>query len=146
MTSRAKSLRSRTLFPCRRPQALHNLAMDAETTLPVQATKLPQPSLAVSDPYAYLAQRKFHQSLRCPRTHKRFTYADVGDVAGPPVLVFLPSFCSRWLAVMVDGLANEVGVRLIAMDRCGSGGTESCALNDRVDVTCGSWPTAPRSI
>jgi pimeloyl-ACP methyl ester carboxylesterase len=109
-----------------------------ETTLPAQAARLPQRSLALTDPHAYLAQPQFHRSFRCSRTQKRVTYADVGDPNGSPVIYFLPSGCSRYLCIMSDGLAQEVGVRLIAMDRPGSGGTERCDLNARVGIVCGT--------
>jgi hypothetical protein len=111
--------------------------MDAETGLPTRDTQLPQPSLALSDPHAYLAQANFHRFFRCPRTHRRVTYADVGDENGPVIVSFLPSFCSRYVGVMADGLAREVGVRVLAMDRPGSGGAELCDLNERVAITCG---------
>jgi pimeloyl-ACP methyl ester carboxylesterase len=121
------------------PAPLFTRTMNAETGLPTRPVQLPQPSIALSDPHAYWSQAKFHRFFRCPRTQRRVTFADVGDENGPVVVGFLPSLCSRYVGiVMADGLAEEVGVRLLVMDRPGSGGTERCDLNDRVSITCGS--------
>ncbi|EIN12279.1 hypothetical protein PUNSTDRAFT_130539 [Punctularia strigosozonata HHB-11173 SS5] len=53
---------------------------------------------AKSDPSTYLADKRFHSSFICPRSKKRVTYADVGLPSGTPVLFFLQSHCSRWVA------------------------------------------------
>jgi hypothetical protein len=114
-----------------------DVSLNTELDLPARAAQLPQKSLALTDPYLYLVQPQFNRRMHCPRTNSRITFADVGDPEGPPVLFFLPSGCSRYLAVMGDELAREVGVRVVAMDRPGSGGTEQCPLNERVKVVGG---------
>jgi hypothetical protein len=53
---------------------------------------------AQSDPEGYLASIKFSRSLRCKRTSKRGSYADIGDPNGVPLLMLMPSGCSRWFA------------------------------------------------
>jgi hypothetical protein len=91
---------------------------------------------AKTNPHTYLADSRFHQSFLCSRTGRRVTFADVGQPGGPPVLFFLQSHCSRWVAVWQHMVATAAGVRLIAMDRPGCGGTEYCSLGERVDVAC----------
>jgi hypothetical protein len=121
------------------PTVVVYMDIHTEANSPAQAAQLPQKSLAFTDPYLYLVQPQFNCRIRCRRTNKRITFADVGDPEGPPVLFFLPSACSRYLAVMCDGLAREVGVRMVAMDRPGSGGTEQCPLNERVKIVGGEY-------
>ncbi|EIN12278.1 hypothetical protein PUNSTDRAFT_118188 [Punctularia strigosozonata HHB-11173 SS5] len=99
-------------------------------------SKSPRYALAKKEPAIYLADGRFHRSLRCPRTDKRVTFAEIGPSSGSPVLVFLPSVCTRYVAIYLDLLAEELGVRLIAMDRPGCGGTERCELRERLDVAC----------
>lgn len=112
------------------------------------APALPASSAGVAhtDAYSYLAQLKFHRRFVCPRTRSRVTYADIGDPDGTPVLYFLPSGCSRWIALVLEDTAQEKKVRVIAMDRPGSGGTEMCPLNERVTVACGEFWAALTSI
>ncbi|EIN12280.1 hypothetical protein PUNSTDRAFT_130540 [Punctularia strigosozonata HHB-11173 SS5] len=89
---------------------------------------------AKSDPSTFLADERFHSSFICPRTKKRVTYADIGSTSGKPVLFFLQSHCSRWAAIPRDIVATASGIRLIAMDRPGCGGTEVCELHERVST------------
>lgn len=111
---------------------------------PETASHLPQAPLKHSDAFSYLAQGKFHRSFVCPRTGLRATYVDIGEPDGPPVLYFLPSGCSRYIAILLESAALAAGVRVVAMDRPGSGGTPRCELNDRVNISCGA-KTASRS-
>lgn len=95
---------------------------------------------AHTDCYSHLAQGKFHRSFTCSRTGSRVTYADIGDPAGAPAVYFLPSGCSWLMGIVMDDVAHCIGIRVIAMDRPGSGGTRMCVLNERVRITCGAWP------
>jgi len=51
------------------------------------------------DPPAYLAQSKFSQNIKCPRTDSAVSFADIGDRDGVPLLWMMPSGGSRWFAV-----------------------------------------------
>ncbi|WVQ72118.1 hypothetical protein IAR50_001663 [Cryptococcus sp. DSM 104548] len=92
---------------------------------------------SLSDPIAYLALLKFHRLLpRCPRTNLPVTYADLGDPQGVPVVYLLPSGCSRWVAAPMDPLAIRYGIRLVVVDRPGTGGTGQVPLSERIERSC----------
>ncbi|TYJ55771.1 hypothetical protein B9479_003549 [Cryptococcus floricola] len=95
------------------------------------------PPTSLSDPIAYLALLKFHRLLpRCPRTNLPVSYADLGDPRGVVVVYLLPSGCSRWVAAPMDPVAIKYGIRLIVVDRPGTGGTGQVPLNERIARSC----------
>ncbi|ODN90815.1 hypothetical protein L198_06132 [Cryptococcus wingfieldii CBS 7118] len=95
------------------------------------------PPTSLSDPIAYLALLKFHRLLpRCPRTNLPVSYADLGDPGGVVVVYLLPSGCSRWVAAPMDPVAIKYGIRLIVVDRPGTGGTGQVPLNERIARSC----------
>ena len=51
------------------------------------------------DPPAYLAQSRFSQKIKCPRTGSAVSFAEIGDEDGVPLLWMMPSGGSRWFAV-----------------------------------------------
>ncbi|KAJ9108326.1 hypothetical protein QFC20_003487 [Naganishia adeliensis] len=58
---------------------------------------------------------------------------DAGDSQGVPLLFMLPSGCTRWVGIQLEPLARRYGVRLIAVDRPGCGGTPWVDLEERID-------------
>ncbi|SNX82179.1 uncharacterized protein MEPE_00885 [Melanopsichium pennsylvanicum] len=110
------------------------------------------------DPSFYLSQVRFHQSVKCTRTHSRVTFALGGDGWDPAVtqyygqvgheksptrvyshkgqllLYMLPSGCSRLLGMLLDGVCRASNVSILAIDRPGSGGTPMCPLQDRIAI------------
>lgn len=113
----------------------------AVTSGPASSSRPQPPSPSPrSEPIAYLSTLPFSRRLpRCPRTHLPITYADIGDPAGVPLLVLMPSGASRWFAAPQDPLARRYGVRLIVLDRPGVGGTGGVSLDKRVRTSCGEW-------
>ncbi|KZP05949.1 hypothetical protein FIBSPDRAFT_966832 [Athelia psychrophila] len=103
--------------------------------LPSIQAEDPHDPLTSSDPYVYLASRAFHQTFSCPRTQTRVSYVDCGDKTGPLLLYILPSGCSRWVAVFLDGYARAKGVRLVAADRPGQGRTARVPLPSRIETS-----------
>lgn len=108
------------------------------------------------DAVQYLSQGKFHRSIFCQRTQSRVTFALIGDWGqqehlyhprpsstertssrddGPLVLYILPSGCSRYIGILLDGLASSRGVRMVAIDRPGAGGTPLCPGVDRMQTS-----------
>lgn len=100
------------------------------------------------DPAVYLSQGKFHRSIRCNRTQARVTFALIGDWNGDRVdgqrgdeqdehnviLYVLPSGCSRYMGILLDGIANVKAARIVAIDRPGAGGTPICPATDRMRI------------
>ncbi|KAF7981802.1 hypothetical protein HWV62_31905 [Athelia sp. TMB] len=91
--------------------------------------------LTSSNPYEYLASIEFHQTFFCARTQTRVSYIDAGDKNGPLLFYILPSGCSRWVAVFLEGYARSKGVRLVAADRPGQGCTARVPLASRIDTS-----------
>ncbi|BEI79951.1 hypothetical protein CcaverHIS002_0104800 [Cutaneotrichosporon cavernicola] len=91
----------------------------------------------LTDPHAYLALFKFNRRLpKCLRTGVAVSYADIGAPDGIPVLFVPPSGCSRWFAAPQDPLAAGHGIRLIVVDRPGTGATPMVPLPERIDTSC----------
>ncbi|CAK9779610.1 unnamed protein product [Cutaneotrichosporon oleaginosum] len=91
----------------------------------------------LTDPHAYLALFKFNRRLaECPRTGMAVSFADIGDPEGVPVLFVPPSGCSRWFAAPQDPLAAGHGIRLIVVDRPGTGATPMVPLPERMNTSC----------
>lgn len=113
----------------------------------------------IMDPITYLSQVRFHQSIQCPRTRSRVTFALGGEGwdpavtqyygriarpsspitayrhSGPLLLYILPSGCSRLIGMLLEGICRSCNVSILAIDRPGSGGTAMCRLQDRIEVT-----------
>lgn len=63
----------------------------------------------------YVASIRFHQRLaKCPRTGMPITYAVIGDYeeADKVILFVLPSGCSRWTSMWIDGIARRSGIKV----------------------------------
>jgi pimeloyl-ACP methyl ester carboxylesterase len=105
-----------------------------------------------TDAVTYLSQGKFHRSIICKRTQKRVTFALIGEWSDehqfyyprsasidesdrPIILYVLPSGCSRYVGLQLDGIASAHGVRILAVDRPGAGGTPSCQGVDRMKTS-----------
>lgn len=100
------------------------------------------------EPAVYLSQGRFHRSIRCHRTQARVTFALIGDwgpgaqqtstaaaaADGSVVLYILPSGCSRYVGILLDGIARAKNVRMVAIDRPGAGGTVICPPKDRMRI------------
>jgi pimeloyl-ACP methyl ester carboxylesterase len=109
--------------------------------------------MSALDPVSYLSQGKFHKSILCKRTNSRVTYALIGDwdevhysyysprpnaisdSRRPIILYILPSGCSRYMGVLLDGIACAHGQRMVAIDRPGAGGTAPCSGKDRMTTS-----------
>lgn len=111
------------------------------------------------DPCTYLSQVRFHQSIKCPRTNARVTFALGGDGwdttvtqyygrvgksssstgnyqhTGPLLLYMLPSGCSRLLGMLLEGICRAKKVSILAIDRPGCGGTPLCSSQDRIETS-----------
>lgn len=94
-------------------------------------------------PSAFLSSRQFHQRIAsCPRTKLPITYSVVGDLDGPPSLLCGPSGNSRLLPIIWHPLAQEMGIRIITIDRPGTGGTARGGTDveldpkERIRVSC----------
>ncbi|KAJ9099908.1 hypothetical protein QFC21_003913 [Naganishia friedmannii] len=85
--------------------------------------------------HEYLCRIELHQRLFCQRTQLPVTYMDAGDPDGVPLLFVLPSGCTRWVGIQLEPLARRYGVRLIALDRPGCGGTQWVDLAERIDTS-----------
>ena len=76
----------------------------------------------------YLRSPSLNRILTLPRPFPerplRVSLAEVGDLSGKPVLVFLGLGCARHLIAMYDDLAKALGLRLICIDRWGYGKTD----------------------
>lgn len=84
----------------------------------------------------HLCSRNFHQRIVCPRTGYPVTFAVCGDLESSHVVLYcLPSGCSRYLGIFMHGICALVGVKLIAIDRPGSGGTRMCPPEERLHVS-----------
>ncbi|KAF2160171.1 hypothetical protein M409DRAFT_29466 [Zasmidium cellare ATCC 36951] len=88
-----------------------------------------------------IAPRNFHQHLWLPQTpsHEKLrvtfaTTSNFDDQSLPASLFVGPMFGSRYLAVLFDKLAQETGMRAIAVDRPGIGGSTPVPLEHRLDV------------
>ncbi|EMC94408.1 hypothetical protein BAUCODRAFT_35628 [Baudoinia panamericana UAMH 10762] len=67
----------------------------------------------------------------------RITYATTSNFADstlPVILYCGPMFGSRYGCLDINRLANEIGVRIICVDRPGMGGSTLCPLNIRIKV------------
>lgn len=89
------------------------------------------------DSIAYASQGRFHRSLVCPRTGHRVSFALLGDwdeattdidgIKAPlpqclHIALFLPpSGCSRYMGLLLDGIAREAGLAMLAVDRPATG-------------------------
>ncbi|KAL7424147.1 hypothetical protein Q5752_001732 [Cryptotrichosporon argae] len=78
-----------------------------------------------------------HLARPAPHRPLRVSFADVGDRAGRPVLVFLGLGCVRYLVGLYDELARALGLRLICIDRWGLGRTDQVPQHAR---TVADWP------
>ncbi|CAO1622670.1 unnamed protein product [Parajaminaea phylloscopi] len=84
----------------------------------------------------HYASRQFHSRITCSRTGSAVTFAQGGDLNSRDVVLYsLPSGCSRYLILLLDGVCRKAGVRIIGLDRPGSGGTTPCSLKDRIAVS-----------
>lgn len=103
-------------------------------------------------PVMYLSQGKFHRSIHCDRTGCKVTYGLIGDWSEkyhfyyprkitkdgsdrPIILYILPSGCSRYVGIFLDRVASLKGVRIVAIDRPGAGGTPMCSGPDRLSIS-----------
>lgn len=93
-------------------------------------------AMYIDDFTAYLKEPQFSQEFSTSRGP--VSYADVGAADGRPVLFCLPSTSSRFIASMAAPLCAKLGLRLIAMDRPGSGKTPRCDIKDRLEISCSS--------
>ncbi|KAI5452465.1 hypothetical protein NCC49_000628 [Naganishia albida] len=92
------------------------------------------PGCSLHNSVEYLSRINLHQRLpSCSRTGLPVTYMDAGDPGGVPLLFMLPSGCTRWIGIQLEPLARRYGVRLIAVDRPGCGGTPWMGLGCRID-------------
>lgn len=106
-----------------------------------------------ADAIAHACQGRFHRSVVCPRTGHRVSFAlighwDRGDVYGVDVdvdavkgalprcshltLFLPPSGCSRYMGMLLDGVALAAGVAMLAVDRPGTGSVPMVAAQDRM--------------
>lgn len=82
----------------------------------------------------HYSSREFHRRIIC--NGQPVTFAQAGDIESQHVILYcLPSGCSRYLVVLMDGICRKAAVRIIGIDRPGSGGTASCPLADRIDIS-----------
>ncbi|KAL8290602.1 hypothetical protein RQP46_002860 [Phenoliferia psychrophenolica] len=95
--------------------------------------------LAYSDPYTYLAQIKFHQSLLFRPTWlapddspHRVSYALSGDLNGPLLVIINGLGGNRLQGAILDGLASEHGVHILTLDRPSCGASTPVPLSHRV--------------
>ncbi|CAK3884595.1 Hypothetical predicted protein [Lecanosticta acicola] len=89
-----------------------------------------------------LSQRNLHQKIWLPQTSTharlRVTFSTttnfVEDESLPVVLFIGPMFGTRYMGLMFDRMAREIGVRMICVDRPGLGGSMPVKGDQRVDV------------
>jgi hypothetical protein len=117
------------------------------------------PGCSLHNSVEYLSRTNLHQRLpSCSRTGLPVTYMDAGDPQGIPLLFMLPSGCTRWVGIQLgklfhrlahgrlltdrplEPLARRYGVRLMAVDRPGCGGTPPVDLGCRIDKSTGEFP------
>ena len=92
---------------------------------------------SLSHPITFMSSPHFHQKLHDPLSNVEFTFAVAGasaEEAKTTVVVFLPSAAGRWALIGMHGYAKERGLRLIAIDKPGVGGTPRCALQERHEI------------
>jgi pimeloyl-ACP methyl ester carboxylesterase len=86
----------------------------------------------------YLHSPNLNILLDLPRPYPekplRVSLAEVGDLKGHPVLIFLGLGCVRYLIALYDDLAKVFGLRLICIDRWGFGKTDEVPLERRGPV------------
>lgn len=65
------------------------------------------------DVVSHLCDRRFSQRIICPSTSSPVTFADCGEESSQDIVLFcLPSGCSRWVGVGLDGICRKEKVRL----------------------------------
>ncbi|PYI30924.1 hypothetical protein BP00DRAFT_371961 [Aspergillus indologenus CBS 114.80] len=94
--------------------------------------------------FEFTAQKRFHQRFILPATADHgplaVTYADVGprqheDGTPVPTILAVPGMAgSRLWLYHKDHLANEIGVRILSIDRPGIGGSTAVPIEKRVFV------------
>lgn len=105
------------------------------------------------DPVTYLCQGRFHRSIRCSRTGSRVTFALIGkwkddengrdpdELAAPlpqrPRLTLFcpPSGCSRYMGILLDGVAEECGMAILTIDRPGVGSVPMTEEQSRMSTS-----------
>jgi hypothetical protein len=99
------------------------------------------PATSTEVALTYLCQVRFHQSIICPSTRNRISFALCGldwnpaNRSKPTILYCLPSSCTRYAGILFDGICRKLGIRLVAIDRPGCGATPMCPLKDRIKVS-----------
>lgn len=103
----------------------------------------------------FLAESRFNKSADLSDIDGQqtfhVTYADFGYRNEPNpdeehVLLFSgPMMASRFILVSKHEIAKSYGIRIIAIDRPGFGGTEAVEIGKRIDITRGkSFPSTSR--
>ncbi|KAL2867750.1 alpha/beta fold hydrolase [Aspergillus lucknowensis] len=90
----------------------------------------------MSDPLTLISNIRFHRRLKLETSYGRLavSYADVGCPTGP-VLLYLPGmFASRYLGIPIHAMAEQIGVRVLVIDRPGMGGSTDVPHSQRVNV------------
>ena len=78
----------------------------------------------------------FHRRIYCQATSSAVTFAVCGQLNSETTILYcLPSGCLRYIGIFLDGICKMAGVRLIAIDRPGSGGTMPCPLKSRLKMS-----------
>eukprot|EP00929_Paragymnodinium_shiwhaense_P009289 TRINITY_DN113408_c0_g1_i1.p1 TRINITY_DN113408_c0_g1~~TRINITY_DN113408_c0_g1_i1.p1 ORF type:complete len:356 (+),score=34.96 TRINITY_DN113408_c0_g1_i1:85-1068(+) len=89
-------------------------------------------SLSMFHPDASAGGRR--ETLRGTR---KVAYAEAGATDGTTILWFVNMGISRWMALIHHDLAEQLGVRLVVIDRPGIGSTDQAPSNeDMVGATC----------
>ncbi|KAF7715270.1 Uncharacterized protein PECH_002109 [Penicillium ucsense] len=88
------------------------------------------------DPKEVISNSRFHRriSLSTSQGQLSVSFADIGCENGP-VILFLPGmFASRYAGILLHGIAEKAGIRLLVIDRPGMGASTDVPLAHRVDT------------
>ncbi|KAJ6164425.1 hypothetical protein N7470_003097 [Penicillium chermesinum] len=99
-------------------------------------------AVAMSDPLSVVSKSCFHRRVILDTANGPLSvsYADIGSAEGP-VLLFIPGmFASRYGSLSIHAIAEQVGVRLLVVDRFGMGATSNVPLPKRIAAWVDLFP------